>query len=106
MLLYNDPATTAIYTTDTLTMRRAIPYVEENGTASLKDEVLPEIPPSRCSVLFRPCHPERSRNPSIARIKRSEASFGISDEKVRFRFAPLGMTRTGYKSFDVITIEA
>ena len=22
----------------------------------------PEIPPSLCSVLFRPCHPERSRN--------------------------------------------
>ena len=36
---------------------------------------------------------ERSRNPSMARIKRCVASFGISDEKVRFRFAPLRMTR-------------
>ena len=49
-------------------------------------------PTSRCSMLFRPCHPERSRNPSVARIKRSEAEFGSSDEKVRFRFAPLRMT--------------
>ena len=29
------------------------------------------------------CHPERSRNPSEARIKRYEVSFGISDEKAR-----------------------
>ena len=52
-----------------------------------------EIPPSRCLALFRLCHLERSRNPSEARIKRCVASIGISDEKVRFRFASLRMTR-------------
>jgi hypothetical protein len=30
---------------------------------------------------FLPCHPEQSRNPSEARIKRCGASFGISAKK-------------------------
>ena len=54
-----------------------------------------EIPLGFALRFFVRCHPERSRNPSVARIKRSVAEFGISDEKVRFRCAPLRMTRTG-----------
>ena len=54
-----------------------------------------EIPLRQWLALFRPCHPERSRNPSEARIKRREAELGSSDEKVRFRCASLRMTRTG-----------
>ena len=34
-------------------------------------------------ALFPPCHPERSRNPSKARIEWYEVPFGISVEKVR-----------------------
>ena len=34
--------------------------------------------------LFPPRHPERSRNPSKARIKQRAAMFGISVEKARF----------------------
>ena len=34
-------------------------------------------------ALFPPCHPERSRNPSKARIEWYEVPFGISVGKVR-----------------------
>lgn len=42
-----------------------------------------QIPLRLRLVLFRPCHLERSRNPSNARIKRHKVAFEISDEKVR-----------------------
>ncbi|MBO5294452.1 MAG: hypothetical protein J6B71_04320, partial [Clostridia bacterium] len=42
-----------------------------------------EIPLRLRLVLFPPRHPERSRNPSNARIERYEVLFGISVEKVR-----------------------
>ena len=44
------------------------------------------------SALFCPCHPERSRTPNAVRSKRSAATFGIWDKKVRLRFASLRMT--------------
>ena len=47
-------------------------------------------------ALFRPCHPEYSRNPSEARIKRSEATFGISDEKVRLASLAQNDTKTAF----------
>ena len=42
--------------------------------------------------LFRLRHPERSRTPNAVRSKRSAATFGIWDKKVRLRFASLRMT--------------
>ena len=44
---------------------------------------LPRFRYGYCLALFPPCHPERSRNPSEARIERYEVPFGISVEKVR-----------------------
>ena len=44
------------------------------------------------SALFCPCHPERSQTPNAVRSKRSAATFGIWDKKVRLRFASLRMT--------------
>ena len=69
---------------------------QASGNSNNGSTAQPTPPPRSRSVnlaLFRPCHSERSRNPSVARIKRCIAPFGIPDEKVRFRFASLRMTR-------------